>query len=254
MRSYVINLDRAPERLAFMRSQFQRLGHHFERVAAVDAKLMGAAELDAFRDARGSDHRGHIWNPPQIGVFLSHIKTWRLIAAGSDPYAAIFEDDVHMSSAMAKLLTDSKWIPNTADIVRFETTGQSMRLARNPVACAEGINLFKVHSGAWGTAGYAIRKDISEWLAHSPPRIHVPVDWMLFHHSSPIATAITVLQMDPALCVQDQYHPDPASALNFDCETLSMAGPQGGIAQTVRRTLSPLVRAVTGRRGVRFTS
>jgi glycosyl transferase family 25 len=102
VRVYLINLDRAPERREHMESQFTRLGLACTRVEAVDAKVMSSQEVEAFRHSVADTRRPHAWSLPQIGNFLSHKKVWSAIASGSDGFAAVFEDDVHLSDRMSR--------------------------------------------------------------------------------------------------------------------------------------------------------
>ncbi|TMJ54520.1 MAG: glycosyltransferase family 25 protein [Alphaproteobacteria bacterium] len=252
MRTYVINLDRAAERLAHMRRQFDQLGISFVRIAAVDGTSLSDRELLSFRTLAENGERPYQWMPSEIGIFLSHKLAWSTIASGDDQYAAVFEDDVHVSDEIATLLKDSSWIHNSADIVRFETTLQGMKLARKPISQAGQMKVFRVYSGAWGAAGYVIKREVASWLASSPPRTFGPVDWFLFHPESVVAPALSVFQLDPAPCVQDQYHPDVDSRRNLGSHVLTPTGIAQALKTGSRRLLSPMVRKATGRRGIPY--
>ncbi len=250
MRSYLINLDRSPERLDHMRGQFARIGCDFTRVAAVDGTKMAEEDMVAFRT--GIPPSEHIWYPAQIGIFLSHMECWRQIAAGSDLFAAVFEDDAHFDDGMAGLLESDHWIPETADIVRLETTRQGMRLG-GLMGKINGMKLYEARSGGWGAAGYIIRRDVAEWLINCPRKLYTPVDYMLFHKPSLIAACLKIAQFYPAPCVQDMYHPDPAIARNFARVTKTGAA-RSQAALAARRLLQPPARMVMGKRGVPFGS
>jgi len=252
MRTYVINLDRASERLSHMTKQFDRLGISFVRIAAIDGTSMTDRELVTFRTLAENDDRPYRWTPPEIGIFLSHKLAWSRIASGEDQHAAIFEDDVHLSDGIATLLKNSAWIHNSADIVRFETTLQGMKLARNPISQVGQTKVFRVYSGAWGTAGYVIKREIASWLACSPPRVYRPADWFLFHPEAALAPALRIFQLDPAPCVQDQYHPNVDTRRNLGTNTLTPTGLAQTLKTVSRRVLSPIVRKATGRRGIPF--
>jgi glycosyl transferase family 25 len=252
MHVYVINMARASDRMAHMRNQLDNLGVAFKRIEAVDAKSMSNEQIAQFRASLVDVERHSTWSPGGIGCFLSHKKTWAEIAAGDKEYAAVFEDDVHLSNRIAPLLRDSGWVPRPADIVRFETTLQSMKLEQVPIARLDQTEIFKVHSGAWGAAGYVIRRDIAAWLACSPQRIAGQADWFLFHKESPVAQAMAIFQCDPAPCVQDQYHPDVPSRRNFDKVTPDPSGLGYELKSSIRRLFSPIARLVRGRRAVPF--
>jgi glycosyl transferase family 25 len=252
MNIYVINLERAPERIAHMQDQFGRLGTSFSRIDAVDAKSMTPHELESFKSSMGDAHRVHPWSPAQIGIFLSHQKAWVQIASGNDAFGAVFEDDVHLSHRIKPLLTSNDWIDRSMNIVRLETTMQSMKLERTPHSQVDSMKLFRVYSGGWGAAGYVISQRTAAWLACSPCRIYEPVDWFLFHQMSALAPALNIFQLDPAPCVQDQYHPDVNRRRNFDKVTKVPSGWVSNLEMASRRILSPLMRKATGRRGIPF--
>ena len=246
---YVINLDRARDRLAHMNSQFERLGTSFTRIAAVDAKVMAGSDLQRF--ITGASRR-HEWSPAQVAIFLSHKRAWRELAATCESHAAIFEDDVHLSDGVAPILRSSDWIDESMHIVRLETTLQSMKLDPSPIARFSGRNIFRVRSEAWGAAGYIIRRDIAARLVCRPSDVYEPVDWMLFHPKSALASEIEVFQVDPAPCVQDQYNPNITKRLKFSMETTLSADLKNELARSTKQFFSPLVRRLMRRRAVPF--
>lgn len=100
MKCYLVNLDRAPDRLEVSRRVFAEAGLPFERVAAVDGAKLSPAERRAacppFRFYLANAHRVL---PGEIGCVLSHRKCWRMIQDSGEPLAAVFEDDVAFGGA-----------------------------------------------------------------------------------------------------------------------------------------------------------
>jgi glycosyl transferase family 25 len=252
MRVYLINLDRAHDRLAHMQAQFNRVNAPFVRVSAVDAKVITKAELDDFRASTADAFRPHVWSSAQIGIFLSHKKIWADISVRGESHAAIFEDDVHLSHGISAVLRSTDWIDGSMDIIRLETTMQSMKLDQTPVGQVGKMKMFKVRSEAWGAAGYIIRRELAARLIAGPSQFYEPVDWLLFHPQSAIAPEINVFQLDPAPCVQDQYHPAVNCRRNFDKVTHDQSGLMYRFARGAKGIVSPLVRRLSGRRKVPF--
>jgi GR25 family glycosyltransferase involved in LPS biosynthesis len=129
---------------------------------------------------------------------------------------------------------------------------QSMKLDRTPTAQVGKMKMFKVRSEAWGAAGYIIRRDLAARLAMESSHFYEPVDWLLFHPRSAIASEVNVFQLDPAPCVQDQYHPDIEARKNFDKATEMPTGWVHSSVMLTKRAFSPLVRKVIGKRSVPF--
>src|SRR5579862_530913 len=81
MRTFLVNLERRPDRLAAMKAQLDRLGIPFERFNAVDARTADPAALRApFAE---SGPLGTL-SPGDMGCTMSHIHIWRMIADGPD--------------------------------------------------------------------------------------------------------------------------------------------------------------------------
>ncbi len=90
----VINLDRSPERLASIRTNLEGLGVPFTRIAAVDAKQLTDAEVNAVYDpARNARRYFAPLKRGEVACFLSHRKAWaHFLASGAD-FLVLLEDD-----------------------------------------------------------------------------------------------------------------------------------------------------------------
>ena len=105
MNAYLINLDRSPQRLAFMREQLDAMGVKFTRVSAVDGRKLTAGE----RKERFSKIRSFIaarkrLSDAEIAVALSHVECCKKIAASDAPCSLILEDDVILEEGFTKAL------------------------------------------------------------------------------------------------------------------------------------------------------
>ena len=234
---YLINLDRSPDRLNFISRRLQSLGIQYTRLSAVDGNLLPEAERASFIAARPRD--GRSWGDGQIGCFLSHLSAWERIASGSEPFAVVIEDDVHVSNATPVFLQDTSWIPADANIVRLESTGQWLTLGKAKAKFADR-SVRRVKSTAWATGAYIVSREAASKLLAVDPRLHTPVDDFLFNLStSQVARTLTVYQIVPALVQQDKFSADQLASKGFgsDIET-------GTINQRLRG-LSSLRRSIT---------
>lgn len=190
MKCLVINLDRSPDRLATIAAEFARIGIPFERVAAVDAR---------------NDHLNFPAPPhltgPEIACFLSHRKCWQLIADGADQYGAVFEDDAAFKSDAGPLLSNDRWVPRDADIVKLETMFGQVRLGRI-ASIGNGHAVARLVGEHLGTAGYVISKGAAQRLLHRIKNLKEPIDLTLFSPNSLIFAINKTYQLVPALCVQ----------------------------------------------------
>ena len=106
MKTYLINLDRNPERLAFMRGQLDRLGIAFERFPAVYGReLTPEARAKGFSRVRSFIASKKRLSDAEIGVAMSHVGCYRRMEKEDEHYALILEDDVVLSDGFAATLS-----------------------------------------------------------------------------------------------------------------------------------------------------
>jgi len=102
--TWVINLDRAPERLARVSAQLQALGLPFSRLAAVDAQQLQPAQ-SAELDSLAYQHRhGMTAVPGELGCYLSHVAVMQAFLASQAQAALVLEDDVLLHGSLPAVL------------------------------------------------------------------------------------------------------------------------------------------------------
>lgn len=195
MRVYVINLDRHTQRLARMRDVLRDVD--FERIAAIDAAGVG-----------GPEHRHKLplcfedMTRFERACAASHALAWQKLLESGASHACILEDDVVLSPDFPAFMADAHWVPESCDVVKIETFAKKTMISRQLQPC-RGRGLGHLYSTHLGAAGYVLsRQGAHKMLAHAarPAR---PVDHLLFDVPT-IVEALSVLQLDPALCMQLQ--------------------------------------------------
>ena len=200
MKVFVINLDRAPERLAHMRAELGRIGVPFERMPAVDGGALPAAEIARWTATPMAD--GTRLTPGEIGCILSHRKCWEAAAAANEP-VAVFEDDVFLSADAAAFLRDATWLPTDADIVKLETFLRPTLVDKEAVA-AGARRLSRLRSLHAGTGGYVVSPAGARRLLSFGDKIALPLDHLMFDPASPAFADLVSYQLEPAVCIQGQ--------------------------------------------------
>ena len=265
---YMINMDRNPERLAFMRSNFDRLGISFERFPAVDGRKLGDAAFERFKSTRplrnsGDSYapRGRQWTPSKMGCFLSHHSLWTIAANSPDRFTAIFEDDVHVAPALKHFLANDHWIPEGCDIIRFEASYNRIRLAHRPLAQMAGRTLYRVvtsqfeHCWPIGNGGYIISREGARKLIDVPEHLHCASDIFVFNkHESPVAATIAACQLAPALCIQDKFLHRSQGAIVYKSEIDLTPPPELKESQvkSIQRKMRTAGLIILGYRRVNF--
>lgn len=205
MKSYIINLDRSSERYSFVAKQFDGLGLVYERISAVDAQ-----ELDDKVKFKFCMQEGSVaLSKPEIACFLSHRKCWELISEGDDKYASIFEDDIVLSSGSQPYLVNSNWITNDIDVIKIETYNDKTCLKRWGGSTVGSRKLFGLADFHTGSAGYIISKKYAQYLlCLTQNHIPCPVDHYLFNPRWSNFSQNNILQLVPAICIQDDRKSD----------------------------------------------
>jgi glycosyl transferase, family 25 len=199
LKSYLINLDRSPERLQFFTGQAARSGFAFERIAAVDGRQMSDAERARVVSPQ---YEFQPLNPGEIAVFMSHRVAWQRLLDSGEARAAVFEDDVVLSARSGVLLQALGQADWTADLVKLETTDRRVVLQAPTVHLDGHAVLRPLCSWHGGAAGYVIRREAAARLLQATWPLADPVDQVLFNPMSRISASLRLLQLCPALCIQ----------------------------------------------------
>ncbi len=88
--AYVLNLARAPQRLAAMQARLSALGVAFTRIEGVDGATLAADALAALT------HRNRYYKPlrpGEVGCYLGHVEALRSFLASPAHFCLLLEDD-----------------------------------------------------------------------------------------------------------------------------------------------------------------
>jgi len=222
---YVINLDRQPNRYDRVQSEFSKimdtsrnsLTKILERVKAVDAINL---EQDTLIDNINSKYTlgEQLFVDPcqalpkdlnldmninmskqEVAVALSHIKVWKKIASGTEPYALIIEDDICLDPNFSSLMEKS-W----NEIIKKKNKGslfdilflsfKEVDLGAEKTAFTDST--FKLFRGIWYMSGYVLSKESASKLIEMLP-LHGPVDMWINHKFDQLTALMTKKSIIP---------------------------------------------------------
>ena len=90
-KTYLINLDRSPERLEYSAQEFKKHGIEYERVQAIDGQDL---DINDYPQATANSAYYHTpLSANEVACYLSHIKCLELFLASDAEHALITEDD-----------------------------------------------------------------------------------------------------------------------------------------------------------------
>lgn len=194
MQVYLINLDRHTQRLARMEKELQ--GVAFKRVAAVDGKTVPGSE---HRDPSLPADAGRISKFDRACTW-SHRVVWREFLAGTEQFACVLEDDIHVSPDFGRFIGDESWIPAGCDLLKIETAMHKVFIERT---ARPGLDrsLAVLRSQHFGTAGYIVSRKGAEDLLRRAEEVDRSADRLVFNEEA-LRRHHPVYQLIPALCVQ----------------------------------------------------
>lgn len=207
MLSYVINLDRSPERLARFQAQAETAGMVVERLPGVDGSALSDAQVAS---ALARRFQFQPLNRGELGVFLSHREAWRRLVVSGERLAAIFEDDAVLAPGLGLLLAEGDFETLPFEIIKLETGLRPVALSGKSHAIGTHHAVSELASWHGGTAGYVVTRGGAERLLGLTDPIADTVDQVMFHPFSAIRRRLSVGQIDPAPVIQHQRLAGPA--------------------------------------------
>jgi len=194
---YFINLDRATARRSYMEGEIVRLGLPVSRVSAVDGTQITESSYAQLHPRA----RMHRLAKAELACFLSHRACWHLIAMSSFSYGAVFEDDIAFAEDAKRFLTQDDWLEVGTDLVKIETTSRRVMLSRQQ-RNVFGRSLAKLSSRHLGGGGYILSRATAQRLLEASRTIDLPLDYALFDPDMALLPDVPVLQLTPAICIQ----------------------------------------------------
>lgn len=199
MRIYVINLNRRPDRMAYMDTALKTLGLPYTRIEAID----GA-------DADIGQPKGHGLPAPAYACYLSHLKAYRAFLETGDSHCVIMEDDVALSPHLPKALDTDAFYNDDTTIIRLEAPANnhwhkpSFHMPK-AVQTHNGLSTYKLITQSYGTGAFILPRSIAKGVLARQASPELDIDVRLFHPRRPGHLGFNILQFSPALAIQRQY-------------------------------------------------
>jgi glycosyl transferase family 25 len=135
LHTWVINLDRAPDRLERIRAQLERLQLPWTRLAAIDARALSPEQRAALDEPAYCRLHGKAPVLGELGCYLSHLEVMRAFLASPFDFALVLEDDVLLESNLPAVLESmiahaSRWDVAKLSAVHSGTPVRYLQLAQ----------------------------------------------------------------------------------------------------------------------------
>jgi glycosyl transferase family 25 len=166
LQTWVINLDRAPDRLARISAQLQRLQLPYTRLAAVDARNLSAAQQAALDEPAFHRKHGMTPVPGELGCYLSHVAVMRAFLASPADFALVLEDDVLLQSSLPAVLQGLMQHPTRWDVVKLSAVHRGT--PQPYLEVAPGHQLAVMLSRCTGSSAYLMNRRAAQAYLREP--------------------------------------------------------------------------------------
>ena len=174
--AYVINLAQNTVRLANSIAQLGKLNVPFERIDAVDGRMLPDAEIVCVYDTDANRRRArHPLVRSEIACYLSHIEFWRRIADGPSEGGFVFEDDFRASDDLGEIMALLSKDRRDWDMIKlFTFEPDPTCVSRRALGSAhEIVTPYRIPSCA---VGYGLTREAARRLADRSVPFFRPID------------------------------------------------------------------------------
>ena len=200
---YVINLKRSFDRRVWMQSELSR--------AVIGAEFLTAADGRRFQTR--CNEKSAVLSREEVALVISHRMAWRRLLSSAAAHAVVLEDDVHLGAGFREFLT-ADFSRYQFDAIKLETWNSKAWISRRgqPVC---GRKLHRLGYEHFGAAAYVVSRAGAEKLLNATRPIVEPVDVTLFGGRALFNKELSVLQLVPAIAIQDSSHPNSTAKRNL---------------------------------------
>lgn len=207
MLRFVINLDRATDRMDHMRRAIANLGIDVERVSAVDGKKLSPEHLKELQTPVHDISKiicPRTLTSGEVGAFLSHQECWKRLVNSDQKWALILEDDLAFSPRAKTYFETTEWVPSGIDLVQFFLFRRNWtaKVDKKIIKLVNGDSLSHPYKPSpVGAQAYLISRNAAENALKLSQTMMAPVDEFLFNPVSNFARKFPVYRLNPAVVI-----------------------------------------------------
>ena len=174
--AYLINLERAKDRLEYVLPMVSAVHKDVHIISAIDGNMLTKNYIDLLTDYES--YRAFLKKKPEngtIGCYLSHVKLWETFLQSGYEYALVFEDDISFDpKSLKKAITHLLHKSTLWDICSFEIhhRGGPMILSNLDT----GLSLVNYKYRITHTGAYLMNRHAAKQLLLHKYPIKMPVD------------------------------------------------------------------------------
>jgi glycosyl transferase family 25 len=173
LKTFVINLDRSEDRWVSMAGKLSHLGIAYERVSAVDGRLLQFPVKEYSEFGYRLLH-GKRTNPAEVGCYLSHLECAKRLLETDAAHALILEDDLQFPEDFCEMLAAALDACQTWDILRLSTVNKGRKFAFRQITGKRALAIALTREK--GSGAYVINRRAARWLVDAHIPIRLPYD------------------------------------------------------------------------------
>ena len=172
---YIINLDRSPDRLAYIRRQFSKIQLPFFRISATDGAKLSPNKLLKFRhESKLSLTHYSLLSDGEIGCSLSQKEAWKRISEEECRAAVVLEDDVKISDDFVSVI--HTLYEHMDENIIIDLKGKKGFIELKRCHFPNNISLVHYSTPPLGTQGAIIGKNAAINLCEKVTGFKAPID------------------------------------------------------------------------------
>ena len=181
MKAFLINLERAKERLISCEKEFKKIALDYEIVKAVDGEIVPPTRKEISTCFYILKH-GKKVNPREVACYSSHLKALKMFLDSSEEYGLICEDDIEFNKNFRSVLEECLKTFHNFDILRLAGSEDKTKEKGNP------MKLYKLESNYYLSlnltykpiaACYLINRKAAKSVLKKMKVMHLPYDYAL---------------------------------------------------------------------------
>jgi glycosyl transferase family 25 len=235
---YLINLDRNPDRLEFMRRQLDDRAIRFTRLPASDGRDPAVVQ----RSRRSSlCHLG----PGAIGCYESHIRVWEQFLSTKAQACIVLEDDVLLSSDFMQSASVAA-ASVKFDLIKLDFFARRVLVEPKGIAVSSARSVYRFRGKDWCAGGYVLSREGAKRLLAASKGYTRPVDNVMYDGESMFVLRSRIYSLIPASCVQTGHLRQEGDLPDFTTNIVDRTILPDGALQRALFRIRSMVRLETG--------
>lgn len=175
-KTFVINLERSPERLQNIQSELQREGIEFHRIAAIDGKSLPLGQHGYGLQVDTSNFEREL-TPGEIGCALSHVAALREFLNSDADIALVLEDDVVLVPGIRDTIQSFiDWATTSDTRFRAANLGQVAKQPFSPLLQVSSHTFGRSYYYPMTAAALLWTRQGAAHFLHTNSKIPAPID------------------------------------------------------------------------------